>query len=125
MVSNPEPNNLLVQELNYKILQHVNERISASKYLFETTNPAEFSTLLAAVQHNRDVWNSLVFDVHHKDIKLPNETKKLIANLAVVVNPVSTSILESLATGALELLLEINQFMMNDFLLPNDSHINA
>lgn len=96
----------------YLLLDRLNEKLIAAKKGFEATDPQSLASLLDAVQHNREVWNAFALDVTHRANRLPSETKKLVTELAVVVNGISNTAIQQYSETDVDFLASINKIVM-------------
>jgi flagellar biosynthesis regulator FlaF len=96
----------------YLLLHRLNEKLIAAKRGFGATDPQSLASFLDAVQHNREVWNAFALDVTHQNNKLPKATKKLVAELAVVVNGISNVAARQYSETDVDFLASINRVVM-------------
>jgi flagellar biosynthesis regulator FlaF len=96
----------------YLLLDRLNEKLIAAKKGYETADPRSLASLLEAVQHNREVWNAFALDVTHQGNRLPSATKKLVAELAVVVNGISNTAIRQYSETDVDFLASINRVVM-------------
>jgi flagellar biosynthesis regulator FlaF len=105
----------------YLLLDRLNEKLIAAKKGFGATDPQSLASFLDAVQHNREVWNAFALDVTHQDNSLPSATKKLVAELAVVVNGISNVAIQQYSETDVDFLASINRVVMEGLSLEPQS----
>jgi flagellar biosynthesis regulator FlaF len=105
----------------YLLLRRLNEKLIAAREGYGATDPQSLASFLEAVQHNREVWNAFALDVTHQDNKLPSETRKLVAELAVVVNRISNAAVLQYSETDVDFLASINRVVMEGLSLEPQS----